>query len=301
MFVHVYKVIPLFRMTLVGGKNVLFSKIWKSFVRSVQWHRECRDNQQLSKQFSLCFFHPTIMNFYLWWWWWWWWWYQYFFVSCWCCVRKCCWVCQCLRRDGFPSSVNITTILNRLECSDTHMRVYTKASLPLRHHYTNNRRIDDILLDADDQWIISRFAQFSFVYLVDSFLVRMLDSWSKGCESKSWHYGKSAGRIIFLRVNFVCWLLFCVCSTPVLLQWQVKDLSHSSKRTDGRLHLSSHTPLTQRSQSGLTMPLSGHGEGSYPERSSHTTCQGTFGHSHLSLLNHCGLNLAYRVALMWVS
>ena len=56
------------------------------------------------------------------------------------------------------------------------MRVYTKASLPLRHHYTNNRRIDDILLDADDQWIISRFAQFSFVYLVDSFLVRMLDS-----------------------------------------------------------------------------------------------------------------------------
>ena len=58
--------------------------------------------------------------------------------------------------NSFPSSVNLSTILGRLECSDAHMRVYTKASLPLRHHYTNNQRIDDILLDADDQWLISR-------------------------------------------------------------------------------------------------------------------------------------------------
>ena len=35
--------------------------------------------------------------------------------------------------------------------------------------------------------------------------------------------------------------------------------------------------------------------GIYPETSSHTTCQETFGHSHLSSLSHCGLILAKSV------
>ena len=39
-----------------------------------------------------------------------------------------------------------------------------------------------------------------------------------------------------------------------------KDPGHSAKGADGRLHLNMHTPLTQRSQSGLTMPLSRHSE-----------------------------------------
>ena len=47
-----------------------------------------------------------------------------------------------------------------------------------------------------------------------------------------------------------------VCSTPVLLQWHIKDLSHSVQSAGGRLHLDMHAPLTQRSQRGLTMPLS---------------------------------------------
>ena len=37
--------------------------------------------------------------------------------------------------------------------------------------------------------------------------------------------GRSGGRIFFSRVNFVCWLLFGVISTPVLPQWHVKDPS----------------------------------------------------------------------------
>ena len=49
--------------------------------------------------------------------------------------------------------------------------------------------------------------------------------------------------------------------TPVLLQWHVKDPSHSAKSTDGRLHQNMHAPLTQQSQSGLTMPLSRHSVG----------------------------------------
>ena len=36
------------------------------------------------------------------------------------------------------------------------------------------------------------------------------------------------------------------------------------------------------------MPLSRHCVGTYPEMSPHATCQGTFCHSHLSLLSHCG-------------
>ena len=63
-------------------------------------------------------------------------------------------------------------------------------------------------------------------------------------------------RIFFSRVNFVCRLLFGVRSTPVLPQWHVKDPGHSAKGADGRLHINTHTTLTQRSRNGLTMPLS---------------------------------------------
>ena len=94
------------------------------------------------------------------------------------------------------------------------------------------------------------------------------------------------------KINFVCWLLFGVRSIPVLPQWHVKDPGHPTKSAGGRLHLNTLTPLTQRSRSGLTMPLSGQSVGTYPETSSHATAQGTFGHSRLSSLSHCRLILA---------
>ena len=49
---------------------------------------------------------------------------------------------------------------------------------------------------------------------------------------------------------------------PVLLQWHVKDPSHSAKSAGGTLHLNMQTPLTQWSQSWLTV-LSGHSAGIY--------------------------------------
>ena len=104
--------------------------------------------------------------------------------------------------------------------------------------------------------------------------------------------GRSGGRIFFTRVNFLCWLLFGVRSIPVLPQWQVKDPGQSAKSAGGRLQLNTHTPLTHRSRSGLTMPLSRHCVGTYPETSSHATGQGTFSHSRLSSLSHCRLILA---------
>ena len=79
--------------------------------------------------------------------------------------------------------------------------------------------------------------------------------------------------IFFSRVNFVCGLLSGVCSNPVLLQWHVRDPSHSAKSAGGRLHLHLHTPLTQQSWSGRAMPLPRHSVGTYPETSSHATCQ----------------------------
>ena len=50
--------------------------------------------------------------------------------------------------------------------------------------------------------------------------------------------------------------------------------------------------VTKKSRSGLTGPLSGHSVGTYQKMSSYATCQGTFGHSRLSSLRHCGLILA---------
>ena len=57
-------------------------------------------------------------------------------------------------------------------------------------------------------------------------------------------------------------LLFGVRFTPVLPQWHVKDSGHYCKSAGGRLHINTHTPLTQRSRSGLTM-LSRNSVGTY--------------------------------------
>ena len=40
---------------------------------------------------------------------------------------------------------------------------------------------------------------------------------------------------------------------PVLLQWHIKDSSHSAKSADGRLYLNTLTPWSQQSWSGLTV------------------------------------------------
>ena len=73
----------------------------------------------------------------------------------------------------------------------------------------------------------------------------------------SLNHGRSIGRNFFSRVNFLCWLLFSVRSTPCYHMWHVKDPGHSAKSANIRLHPNMHTPLTQRSRSGLTV-LSSH-------------------------------------------
>ena len=63
----------------------------------------------------------------------------------------------------------------------------------------------------------------------------------------------------------------------MLPQWHVKDPGHSAKSAGGRLHLNTHTPLAQRSLSGLTMPLSKHSVGTYPETAHTQLVTETFG------------------------
>ena len=97
----------------------------------------------------------------------------------------------------------------------------------------------------------------------DSLFVRVPDSWSRGCQFESTQEWREI--CFFSRVN----------PTLFLPQWHVKVPGHSAKSEGGRLHLNTHRALTQRSRSGLTMPLSRHSVGTYQETSSHATRQGT--------------------------
>ena len=112
------------------------------------------------------------------------------------------------------------------------------------------------------------------------------------------HPSRSRRTIFFSGVNSVCWLVFVVCSNPMLPQWHIQDPSHSAISASGRLHLNTQIPLTQWSQSWLTMLLSRHSVGTYPEKRSYATCQGTIGHSRLRSLNHCEPILAEKVELV---
>ena len=138
----------------------------------------------------------------------------------------------------------------------------------------------------------SRVKMANKFWLCTAGIACCLERWSRDQKVVSSNPSRNGRRFFFSRVNFVCWLSFGVSSTPLLLQLHVKDPSHSAKSAGGRLHLNIHTPLTQRSWSGLTMLLSRHSVGIYQETSSHATHQGTLSHSHLSSLSHCGLILA---------
>ena len=81
---------------------------------------------------------------------------------------------------------------------------------------------------------------------------------SVGSSTYSWLEGhrfnpqKERQENFLSRVDFLCWLLLGVCSTPLLPQWHIKDPSYSAKSAGNNLHLNMHTSLTQWSQSGLT-------------------------------------------------
>ncbi|OWF35917.1 Ectonucleotide pyrophosphatase/phosphodiesterase family member 3 [Mizuhopecten yessoensis] len=50
--------------------------------------------------------------------------------------------------------VPTTDIMTNLTCHP-HFKVFTKTTLPKRHHYANNPRIDDIIIDVEDEWLVT--------------------------------------------------------------------------------------------------------------------------------------------------
>ena len=83
------------------------------------------------------------------------------------------------------------------------------------------------------------------------------------------HDRKVASSILARAAGFFFFLLtFCADSysvsvpPPVLSQWHIKDSGHVANSAGSRLHLSTHTSLTQRRWSGLTI-LSRHGVETY--------------------------------------
>ena len=69
---------------------------------------------------------------------------------------------------------------------------------------------------------------------------RATDSWPKCCGLESW-------REFFSPELTFCADSYSVPFHPVVPQWHVKDPHYSAKSADGRLHVKTHTPSTQKS------------------------------------------------------
>ena len=129
---------------------------------------------------------------------------------------------------------------------------------------------------------------FCFVLLLllrwDSLLVECRTRDGKVASLKP---GRSSRGIFFSRVNFLCWLLFGVRSTPHVTTVACKRPQSFCQKCIWQVKPKHMYTLTQQSRSGLTMLLSRHSEETYQEMSSHAAHQGTLGYSHLSSMSHC--------------
>ncbi|KAL4236876.1 ectonucleotide pyrophosphatase phosphodiesterase [Mactra antiquata] len=46
-------------------------------------------------------------------------------------------------------------VVDSLTCKNSHLNVFSRKTTPIRHHYTNNDRIGEVLLDIEDTWLVS--------------------------------------------------------------------------------------------------------------------------------------------------
>lgn len=53
----------------------------------------------------------------------------------------------------FPDSVS--SILSNLTCKSPHFKAFDKNLLPVRHHYVNNKRIEPVVVDVEDKWLVT--------------------------------------------------------------------------------------------------------------------------------------------------
>lgn len=47
-------------------------------------------------------------------------------------------------------------VMGLLTCKSGHLQTFSKSDIPARHHYTNNRRIGDIIIDVQAQWMVGK-------------------------------------------------------------------------------------------------------------------------------------------------
>ena len=45
-------------------------------------------------------------------------------------------------------------VVGNLSCTSDIMKVFTKETLPKRHHYSNSGRIGDVLIDMKEEWLV---------------------------------------------------------------------------------------------------------------------------------------------------
>ena len=41
-------------------------------------------------------------------------------------------------------------------CKHSAMKVFTKETMPVRHHYKNSNRIGEVSVDMKDEWLVLR-------------------------------------------------------------------------------------------------------------------------------------------------
>ena len=127
------------------------------------------------------------------------------------------------------------------------------------------------------------------VWSWDSLLVRARDSQSKGCEFES----QQEQQENFLLQSQLCVLthIRCPCH-PCITTVAHKRPQSFCQKCKWQVTPETHIDPWPNEVGVGWLPLSGHNVGTYPETSSHATCQGTLGHSRLRSLSHCGLILA---------
>ena len=65
-------------------------------------------------------------------------------------------------------TVPVQDLVEQLSCQTTHLNVFDKKFLPLRHHYSSNIRIDDVIMLLNDTWLVQEWVQHSMVQSVQS-------------------------------------------------------------------------------------------------------------------------------------
>lgn len=53
-------------------------------------------------------------------------------------------------------SGNQEELVNSLRCANDHLQTQFKWDLPKRFHYAHNDRIEDIVMNVDDGWLVGR-------------------------------------------------------------------------------------------------------------------------------------------------